>query len=508
MGGVVDCRKMLKRAAVIHIILAAVVMGSPGGARPALRLHALFADGMVLQRGKPCPVWGGAAAGDEVTVAIAGQTKTARAGADGRWSLKLDPLEAGGPYDMTVGGPATLTLKDVLVGEVWIAAGGSNMEMPLKAAKIAQTAADDDAIARLRFFAVAKGSAEEPQTEMSGAWISGRSEGVGEVSAAAYYFARDLQRALKVPVGILQASADDSRADQWISRRGLGSTRGGRSSATLYGMQIANYRDTYAKYQGSLLRIEEARKKGEPLPKALPEPPKPFPICDLYNARIAPLIPAAIRGAIWYQGEAELFNTWAYETLFPGLIRSWREDWAQGDFPFAFVQLAGQGPRDYAGNSLWAQFRDAQLKALALPHVGMAVAADIGDEDSVRPRNKEEVGRRLALWALADAYGQAVVHSGPAYDGIKIEGEKIRIHFKHVGGGLKPPEGRLRGFRMSGDFRIFVDADAVIDGDTVVVSSREVKWPAAVRYGWSDNPDGNLANKEGLPASPFRSDTW
>lgn len=499
---------MIRRAAIIHIILAAVAMGAPGDARPALRINVLFADGMMLQRDRPCPVWGSAAAGDEVSVAIAGQTKTARAGADGRWSVRLDPLSAGGPHEMTVTGTATLVVKDILVGEVWIAAGGSNMEMPLKSAKIAQTAADDDAIARLRFFTVAKGSAEEPQSDTSGSWISGRSEGVGDVSAAAYYFARDVQRALKVPVGIVQASADDSRADQWVSRRGLGSTRGGRGSLTLYGMQIANYRDTYAKYQGSLLRAEEARKKGEAPPRVLPEPPKPFPICDLYNARIAPLIPFAIRGAIWYQGEAEVFQTWAYETLFPGLIRSWREEWGQGDFPFGYVQLAGQGPRADPGPSLLAQFRDAQLKALALPHVGMASAIDIGDEDSVRPRNKEEVGRRLALWALAEAYGQNVVHSGPLLDSIKIEQDKIRILFKHVGGGLKPPEGRLRGFRMSGDFRIFVDADAVIDGDTVVVSSREVKWPAAVRYGWSDNPDGNLMNKEGLPASPFRSDNW
>jgi len=253
---------MIRRAAIIHIILAAVAMGSPRDQRPALRLHGLFADGLVLQRDRPCPVWGAAAAGDEVTVSISGQTKTARAGADGRWSLKLDPLAAGGPYELAVSGPGTLMVKDVLVGEVWLAAGGSNMEMPLKAAKIAQTQSDDDAIARLRFFAVAKGSADEPQSEVGGSWISGRSEGVGEVSAAAYYFAREVQRALKVPVGILQATADDSRADQWISKRGLGGTRGGRSSATLYSMQMSNYRDTLAMVQGSVLRAEEARRKG------------------------------------------------------------------------------------------------------------------------------------------------------------------------------------------------------------------------------------------------------
>jgi sialate O-acetylesterase len=500
---------MKRRATAIHIILAALLMGAVRDERPALRLHGLFADGMVLQRERPCPVWGAAAANDEVAVSIAGQTKTARAGADGRWSLKLDPLTAGGPYELSVTGPGTLTVKDVLVGEVWVAAGGSNMEMPLRAAKIAQTASDDDAIAKLRFFGVAKGSAEEPQPDVGGSWISGRAQGVGEVSAAAYYFARELQRALKVPVGILQASADDSRADQWISRRGLGSTRGGRSSLTLHSLQMANYGDTTALYQGSLRRAEEARKKGEPEPRILPKPPKPDPVCDLYNARIAPLMPFAIRGAIWYQGEAELFSTWTTETLFPGLIRSWREEWGQGEFPFGFVQLAGQGPRpDAGGNSLWAQYRDAQRKALAVPHVGMAVAIDLGEEDSVRPRNKEDVGRRLALWAEAEAYGRAAVWSGPAYDSIKIEGEKIRILFKHVGGGLKSGEGRLRGFRMSGDFRSFVDADAVIDGDTVVVSSKEVRWPAAVRYGWADNPDCNLYNKEGLPASPFRSDNW
>jgi sialate O-acetylesterase len=195
--------------------------------------------------------------------------------------------------------------------------------------------------------------------------------------------------------------------------------------------------------------------------------------------------------------------------MFPGLIRSWRADWDQGEFPFGFVQLENHGPRsNLAGNSSWAQFREAQGKALAAPNTGMAVAIDLAEPDETLPRNKEDVGKRLSLWALARVYGKDLAYSGPLYDSMAIEIDKIRIRFKSGSGGLKAGGDTLTGFKMSGDFRIFVDADAVIDGDTVVVSSKEVHWPAAVRYAWADNPDGNLTNKDGLPAAPFRTDTW
>jgi sialate O-acetylesterase len=499
---------MIARSAGIALLLAAASFGSALEPRADLKLHGLFTDGLVLQRDVPCPVWGTAAPGDTVLVALAAQKKSTKAGGDGRWSLRLDPMPAGGPFELTASVSSRITIRDVLVGEVWLASGGSNMEMPLKDTKIAQTDADDS-IGQLRFFVVPPGSAEAPQKDLSGAWKTARSEATGEFSAAAYYFGRELLKQLKVPVGILQASAENSRADQWIPARSLGQSRGGRGSAVLNRMQMENYEIVNQKYLASLHRAEEAKRKGEPVPPILPKPPRPDSVSDLYNARIAPLIPYALKGAIWYQGEAETYNAVAYATMFPGLIQSWRAEWGQGDFPFGYVQLAGYGSRsDPAGNPIRAQFRDAQKKALEIAQTGMVVAVDLGEVDEAKTRNKEEVGKRLSLWALARVYGKDLVYSGPFYDSMAIEIDKIRIRFKNVGGGLKVNGTKLNGFKMSGDFRIFVDADAVVDGDTVVVSSKEVHWPAAVRYAWADNPDCNLTNQEGLPASPFRTDNW
>jgi sialate O-acetylesterase len=500
---------MIARSAGVVLLLAAAALGSAAEPRAGLKLHGLFGDGLVLQRDLPCPVWGTAAPGETVEVAISGQKKkSAKTGADGRWSVRLDPISAGGPHELTVSGSSTLTVRDILVGEVWLAAGGSNMQMPLKATKIAQTDVDDS-IGRLRFFVVPPGAADEPQNEVSGSWKSARSEATGEFSAAAYYFGRELVRQLKVPVGILQASADDSRIDQWSSKRSLGQSRGGRASMISYTLQMRNYEDTTLMYLDSVRKAEEAKKKGEPIPRILPKPPKPDPVSDLYNARIAPLIPYGLKGAIWYQGEIETWNAWLYASMLPGLIKSWRAEWGQGEFPFGYVQLANHGSREYVQpNSIWAQFRDVQMKALETPHTGMVVAVDLGGDEQELPRNKEDVGKRLSLWALARAYGKDLVYSGPLYDSMAIQIDKIRVRFKNVGGGLKVNGSRLKGFKMSGDFRIFVDADAEIDGDTVVVSSKECHWPAAVRYAWAENPDCNLTNKEGLPASPFRSDNW
>ncbi|HLY74857.1 MAG TPA: sialate O-acetylesterase [Planctomycetota bacterium] len=492
-------------------LLILLVSASSGGAhepRSALRVHGLFGDGMVLQRDRPCPVWGSAQPGDRITVTIAGQTKTATTGADGRWLVRLDALPSGGPHELNVSGPKSVTFRDVLVGEVWVAAGGSNMEFPLKDAKISQTQSDENAISQVRFFLVPKGSADDPVTDLGGSWKSARSEAAAEFSAVAYYFAREVQRVLKVTVGVLQAAADDSRAAQWMSSRALRSCRGGRSIAALHGMQMENYELAQAMYQGSVRRAEEARENGTPVPPLPPRPAKPYPICDQYNARIAPMMPYAIRGAIYYQGEPELYRFSTYESVFPALIQGWREAWGQGEFPFGYVQLASYGVRQDTGvNSMWAQFRESQRRTLSTPNTGMAVALDLGESDSLRPRNKEDVGLRLALWAQARVYGRNLVYSGPEFDSMRVEIDRIRILFKNVGGGLKA-DGKLRGFRISGDFRIFVDADAEINGDTVLVSSPEVRWPAAVRYGWADNPDCNLTNKEGLPASPFRTDSW
>ncbi|HVR85802.1 MAG TPA: sialate O-acetylesterase [Planctomycetota bacterium] len=499
---------MHARGVALLILLVAASSGAAREPRAGLRVHGLFGDGMVLQRDRACPVWGSAQPGDRISVAIAGQTKTARAGADGRWSVRLDALSSGGPHELNVSGPESVTFRDVRVGEVWVAAGGTNMEFPLKDSKVSQTQSDENAIAQVRFFLAPKGSADDPVTDLGGSWKSARSEAAAEFSAVAYYFAREIQRVLQVPVGVLQAAADESRADQWMSKRALRSCRGGRGIAALYAMQMGNYEAVLAMYQGSVQKAEEARKNGTPVPPLLHRPARPDPICDQYNARIAPMMPYAIRGAIYYQGEAELYRSFTYESVFPALIQGWREDWGQGELPFGYVQMANYGVRPDAGaDSMWAQFRESQRRTLSTPNTGMAVAIDLGESDSIRPRNKEDVGLRLALWAQARVYGRPLVYTGPEFDSMRVESDRVRILFKNVGGGLKA-DGRLRGFRISGDFRMFVNADAEIHGDTVLVSSPEVRWPAAVRYGWADNPDCNLTNKEGLPATPFRTDSW
>lgn len=490
------------------LFLAVAAAGSAREPRPDLKINRLFADGMVLQRDVRCPVWGTAAPGEAIRVSIAGQAQVTHAGADGRWSLSLDPLPAGGPHELAVN---ERVLRDVMVGEVWLAAGGPNMDMPLKAAQIGKSEADDGPVSMLRFFVVPRRDSDDPERDLEdGAWRSNRSETVSEVSAVAYFFARELRRRLGVPVGILQASSETGVSEDWISKRGLASNPSLREFAVSYSMNQANYNIAHARYLGSLRDAEEARRRGLPAPPVLPKPPRPGATSGFYNGMIAPIQPYGLRGAIWYQGESEFWRGVRYRKLLAGLIQSWRAEWATGAFPFGFVQLSGLGPRnDIPEESALPRFRDSQFQTLQVENTGMAVTVDLGDGSTDRPRNKEEVGRRLALWAEARAYGRPdLVYSGPLYDSMHIERDGVRIRFKNVGGGLKAVGEKLTGFSMSSDFRKFFWAKAVIEGDTVVVKSDDIRWPAAVRYAWSDNPECNLFNQEGLPASPFRTDDW
>jgi sialate O-acetylesterase len=492
----------MRTAAVLLLLLCA-----PESARPPLKLHGLFGDGMVLQRDLPCPVWGTAGPGESITVEIFGRSKTTQAGADGRWSLKLDPLPAGGPHELKVNDH---TIRDVLVGDVWLAAGGSNMAMPVREALIASTQPDEGPVAMVRFFVVPRRDEEDAQKDVEGAWKNNRSDAVADVSALAYYFARDLQRRIQVPVGFIQAAAADSMADAWIGKHALQSTPGLRRATVIHGMQKANYEIAYGRYLGSLKRAEEAKAKGEPIPPVLPKPPKPDGTSALYNGMIAPLVPFALKGAIWSQGEAESWRAPQYASLFPGLIQSWRSDWGQGDFAFGFLQLPNLGARrNEPEESALPRFRDAQLAALRLSGTGAAATIDLGQGNEIVFRNKEAAGRRLALWAEGKVYGKSsLVTSGPTIDVMKIEGSRVRITFKNIGGGLKANGDKLVGFQMASDFRKFYWADATIEGNSVVVTCEDVKWPAAVRYAYADNPECNLYNQEGLPALPFRTDSW
>jgi sialate O-acetylesterase len=478
------------------------------GAAPAdLKLNGLFGDGMILQRDIACPVWGTAGPGDEVTVSIHGQTKAAKAGADGRWSVKLDPLPAGGPHELKVN---DRTIRDVMVGEVWLAVGGSNMDLPVKAALIAKTEPDDSPVAMIRFFVVPKGKSEKPEPDVTGAWKSNRSDGVADASATAYFFARNLRRRLGVPVGFIQASVEFSNGEMWLSKEMLAGMPGLRFLTVPHAIDMANYEIAHALYLDSVRKAKEAEDKGEKAPPVRPKLGKPMAFSGHWNAMVAPLVPFGIRGAILDQGEAETYRGSSYRSELAAIVNGWRKAWGQGEFPFGYVQVTNQGRREEEiAETALPQFREAQSQGLRVPNTGMAVTVDLSDGSTILPRNKEEVGRRLALWAEHKAYGKTdVVFSGPTFESIKIEGHKARIHFKNVGGGLKVGGQKLTGFSMASDFRRFFWADATIEGNSVVVTCDDVKWPAAVRYGWADNADGNLFNEEGLPASPFRTDSW
>jgi sialate O-acetylesterase len=459
---------------------------------------------MVLQAGLAAPVWGSAEAGAEVRVRIAGQSKSARAGADGRWSLKLDPIPAGGPHELVVEGEPAVVVRDVLVGEVWICSGQSNMEWNVNSSRDAETEKAAAQYPTIRLFTVPRRSSGEPQNDVVGAWKPCSPETVGSFSAVAYFFGRELARELQVPVGLIHSSWGGTAAELWTRREALEKDEALRPLVDGYADRVKRWEEATAKHKES---VEKARAAGKQPPRA---PGKPMAPSSLYNGMISPLVPYGIRGAIWYQGEANAGRAKQYETLFPALIRNWRQDWGQGEFPFGFVQLANFMKREeQPGESDWAELRDAQLKTLALPNTGMAVTIDVGDAADIHPKNKQEVGKRLALWAQAKVYRRDRVYSGPIFESSKVEGSKIRLGFKHAGSGLAASGGgRLRGFAVAGEDRRWVWADAVIEGTEVVVSSPSVPQPAAVRYGWANNPDCTLVNREGLPASPFRTDAW
>ena len=493
----------------MRILAAAflLILGSLGTARDLkaeLKLHALFSDGMVLQSDFACPVWGTVEPGEEVTVSIGGQKKTAKAGADGKWSVKLDPLKTGGPHELIVGGRNTVTVRDVLIGEVWVCSGQSNMEWTVEKSN---SPAEEKAAAnfpKIRHFLVPRRQEAAPVADVVGSWKTCSPETVGGFTAVGYYFGRELHQKLNVPVGLIHTSWGGTAAEVWTSKRVIDGTAALKPMAENYDKRLKKYEEDLAAFKAA---AEKAKAEDKPAPKAPGGKPM-MPSC-LYNGMIANIIPYGIKGAVWYQGESNASRAKEYQTLFPAMIKNWREDWGQGEFPFGFVQLANYRARkDQPADSDWAELREAQTMTLSLPKTGMAVIIDIGDAKDIHPRNKQDVGRRLALWAQAQVYQKDIVYSGPLYESMKVEDGKIRLAFKHAGGGLEAKGEKLTGFSIAGEDRTFHWAEAKIDGKSVVVSSPEVAKPVAVRYAWADNPECNLYNKDGIPASPFRTDDW
>jgi len=511
----------LLRGAVIALLLFTCAVTSR--ALTMLDVARPFTDHMVLQRDLPVPIWGMAAPGEKVTVRFARQTRETTADATGHWGLELKPLKASAEgRKLAVNGdhtPITIEFNDVLVGEVWLCSGQSNMDFTVAKTEkyyfagvnneAAEVAAADYPL--IRMFTGEWKRSYQPETVVSGEWKVCTPETVREFSAVGYFFARDLHRELKVPVGIVTLTYGASTAQAWIRREVIAADPRLRPALDEFDAKVKSYvpptEDELVEWSTA---VEKAREAGERPPKK----PKPDPVQDqhnptvLFNGMIAPVVPYGIRGVLWYQGESitgdrALFPVWT-ETL----IRDWRLIWGRGPgarnaepLSFYFCQLAAL---NNSSNS--PEVRELQAAALSLPRTGMVVTIDIGDEKNVHPKNKQDVGNRLARLALADTYGQKIEASGPQFVSLTPDGGALRLKFSHLGGGLVARGGPLRTFEVAGVDGKFVPADAVIEGDTVVVRSPAAAAPVRVRYAWADYPAGcNLYNAAGLPAAPFRA---
>ena len=649
---------------IVRLTLLLLVFAGVG--RAEVRLPSIIGDNMVLQQGTKVRIWGKANVGEHIAVTFEKKSVQTVADAQGRWQVWLGPLKSGGPSDLTIKGDNVLTIKNVLVGEVWICSGQSNMEWPLVNTVNGAEAVAQANYPEIRLFTVVHKTSESALDDVQGRWVVTTPAEAANFSAVGYFFGREIHQQLKAPIGLINTSWGGTPAEAWTSTEALKSSAELQPILDRYENSLKALPETKEAYERALVQWEEknlyvdGENNGEALGYAEPatstadwakmDLPKQFEssgllidgvvwfrkVVDLpaswagkdlvlnltaiddfdityfngkkigstgretpnsymvprkyavpgslvhsgsnviavrvfdrageggfgaagemslvangtgqislrgnwdykvelalepkhvdwgsrpemvgagnqnspgvlYNAMLAPLFPFAIRGAIWYQGESNAGRAYQYRTLFPTMIRNWRSAWGY-DFPFLFVQLPNWRARqDVPGESDWAELREAQAMTLREPGTGMAITIDVGDGDDLHPRNKLDVGRRLAALALANVYGRPMIPSGPLFAGFKIDGSKVRISFKYAQGLRTSDGGPVKGFAIAGADRKFVWGEARIEGDTVVVSSPTILKPAAVRYAWSNNPLVNLYNKAGLPASPFRTDDW
>ena len=477
---------------------------------------ALFGDHAVLQCGMPVPVWGTAAPGERVTVTLNGQKQFATAAADGKWMVRLKRLKAGGPFQMTIAGNNTIVIRDVLIGEVWLGSGQSNMAFTVSKEKAYYAGLVDEAreiaaanYPRMRMFTAQAAKTYEPQTQLQGEWQVCNPENVPGFSAVGYLFSRDLHRELGQPVGFLTLAFGASTAESWIRRETVAADPLLKPMLDHFDRAVQFFRSRPDAPYGEAPeppRTINARPGTPPARQRDPVQDQHNPTV-LFNGMINPAIPYAIRGAIWYQGESIVGGKEGvalYPHVQETLIQDWRKLWGEGDFPFYVVQLPAL--ENISNNPL---VREGQATVLSLRHTAMAVTIDIGDPKDVHPHNKAPLGERLTRIAMANVYGRKLEYSGPVYESMKVEGSTIRLKFAHSGGGLVAKDGPLKWFVVAGVDGKFVPAEAKIQGDTVVVASPQVSAPAAVRYAWDNYPEGcNLYNKAGLPAAPFRTDRW
>jgi len=467
--------RLLLVASLIAISTIALLTAGPAWAE--VKLAPLFTDHAVLQRDMPVPIWGWAEPGEEVTVTLAGQEKTAKADNEGHWKVRLEKMPAGGPHELKVADGSSIQLADILVGEVWLASGQSNMAWPVSRANNFPEEQKAAKYPEIRMFTVARQPADEPQSKCNGQWVVCSPETVGGFSATAYFFGRELHKELDVPVGLINTSWGGTPIQSWTS----------------------------------MPAMEKVPEIKEAVDEWMSRKPPHRPAC-LFNGMVAPLVPYALRGGIWYQGESNAgrYAPHLYGSQLATMIGDWRSRWEQGDFPFIHVQLPNfkQPQKNPVEDTGWVTVRDGMRDVLrTVPNTGMAITLDIGEAGDIHPRNKQDVGRRLAAWALANTYDKDVVASGPLFTGHEKQGDKIVLKFDHVGKGLKVKGEKLEGFAIKGAEGDWVWAEAEITGPhTVTVSSPQVDNPAAVRYAWADNPKATLFNSADLPAAPLKTD--
>ncbi len=487
-------------------------MALPVGAE--VTLPGVLTEHMVLQRGLPVHIWGKAQPGEAVAVSFRGETQQTKAGDGGRWSVYLAPGEGGGPFELTVKGANTIAFKDILVGDVWVASGQSNMEFKLRQGDHAEAEIAAARYPKIRRTLISRKVADFPQDDaVAQPWVAMEPETAANSSAVAYFFARHLQQKEGgVPIGIIESFWGGTPVESWMSLHAIGEDAalmpifaGWAKSLDAWPAVEAQYQKRLESWNDTMAKNKAAGGQAPPKP-GRPEtgPGGAYTPAGLYNAMIAPLTPYPIKGAIWYQGEsnanANPNGASLYARAFQGMIRDWRRAWGEGDFPFLYVQLA-----NYRANPSWPELREAQRETLSLANTGMAVTIDIGNPANIHPTNKQDVGLRLALAARAVAYGEKLEYSGPLFRQALREAGGMRVWFEHTGGGLTAKGGALKGFEVAGADRKFVPAEGRIEGGSVVVTAGAVAAPMYVRYGWADNPDCNLYNTDGLPASPFRS---
>ncbi|TWT89193.1 sialate O-acetylesterase [Neorhodopirellula pilleata] len=490
------------------------LLGFVGSAQAELQLPSIFGDSMVIQRDQKVHVWGWTNPGQEVTAQLGDRSGKATASDSGRFDLMINPLPAGGPYELVINADEQKVFTDVLVGEVWVCSGQSNMAWPIQSANDADLEMLSANFPEIRLISVPQVGTQEPQRDFEGSWKAATPESVADFSAVGFLFGRRLHQVLDVPIGLIDNAWGGSSAEAWIPRDVL--EKDGKYDGLLadWDQRMANYdyQAIVADWETKHRKWVADGRKGNPPRRPRDDSAGNHRPANIYNGVLLPTIGYTMRGVIWYQGESNASRAYQYRDLFPLMIQTWREKWSQGDFPFYWVQLADfRAETDQPTDSDWAELREAQTMTMTrLANTGQAVIVDIGEGRDIHPRNKQIVANRLARWALAKDYGYDIVHQSPTFADVQFDGKQATLTFDYVGAGLYTFDvNEPIGFAIAGEDRVFHTADAKLVGkNKIIVSSTEVPEPVAVRYAWADNPVSNVQSRDGLPLTPFRTDQW